>query len=185
MSTSNTYQKIDAALILLDKPPLRDKVFPTFSDFFNYLGLRHFSLAEVTTNFKNADKCTNPIPRAQHWPHAALCLTLADRMRHVTDAPIAIKYAYRDEAFNKLVGGEPGSDHLTYALDLVFSNTNHFDRFAARDAALASVIEPLWRLNIVELSYGVGRAEPLIHVGVFCGRGQRRWRYEAGGPVKF
>lgn len=179
MSTSEMYQKIDAALVLFGKQPVGDKTFPTFEDFFNWLKLKHFAYNEVTKNFKNADKCTNSIPPFPYWPHAALCLTLAERMRTVSGVPIWIKYAYRNPEFNKLVGGESGSDHLKFALDLVFSTKE------GRDVALSSIIEPLWKLNIVELSYGVGTAEPLIHVGVFCGRGQHRWTYRDGRAVGF
>ena len=185
MNTAEMYAKIDAALILFGAKPIKDKTFPTFHDFFNFLDLKHFTIDEVTKTFKNADKCTNPIPPAPYWPHAALCLVLAERMRTVGGVPIFIKYAYRDPEFNQLVRGEPGSDHQKFALDLVFKGRGNMDSFFARDAALSSVIEPLWKLGIVELTYGVGSTEPLIHVGVFCGRGQHRWRYQDGRVVGF
>ena len=189
MSTSEMYEKIDAALVLFGKKPIRDKTFPTFQDFFNHLALKYISYDEITKKFKLADKCTNPIPPAPYWPHAALCLALAERMRTVAGVPIWIKYAYRNSEFNKLVTKDKGetknSDHLKFALDIVFQGKGNMDSFFARDAALLSVIEPLWKLGIVELTYGVGSTEPLIHVGVFCGRGQHRWRYQDGRVVGF
>lgn len=180
----NDYKKIDAALTLFGYPTVSDKAFPSWRDLVETLQLKHFTYDELTTKFKNANRCKQPIPLEQYWPHSALCLVIAERCRAVGEKPIWIKYAYRNSDFNLLVGGARNSDHTKFALDLVFQGDSTL-AFKARDKALDCVIEPLYTLALVELSYGVGTAEPMIHVGVFCGRGHRRWRYESGGAVGF
>jgi hypothetical protein len=139
------------------------------------LGVRKFTakeLARCKYPEKYADDLVGGkylLPQPDWWPRAGAAALVLDRCRENT-AAIRIAHWWRPVSYNRAVGGESGSDHITAcAVDADFESPRDLK------VAMARVIDPMFDTGLFEMSIGTGRTR--LHLGMFAGRGQRRWTY--------
>jgi hypothetical protein len=89
--------------------------------FIDRLGLRHFRAAELTPYWSRTRGGTrNSIPPSHLWPNIVETLKVADEGRERAGVPLVITSSYRNQQYNRAVGGASRSRHLHFnALDLV------------------------------------------------------------------
>ena len=83
-------------------------------------GIKYFSAKEVffLGNSNSFLKC-NAIPSQALWPNIIPTLYAADAIRERLGVPIQILSGYRNEAYNKAIGGARGSYHTRFmAIDI-------------------------------------------------------------------
>lgn len=77
------------------------------------LQLRHFSPQEI---IRYADQVRggvrNSLPPREMWQDLVPTLWVVDQLRELLDKPIVLTSIYRDEDYNRAVGGAPASYHL-------------------------------------------------------------------------
>ena len=150
-----------------------------FAHYLEDLGIAHFSAAEFT-RVRYPQWAPTPIllPKRDWWPRAgALALVLELCRTACGNRPIAIAHWWRPFDYNRMVtrtkskpDGTKHSDHIgAYAVDA------DFESVAAKNAALAKVIQPMYSTGLFEMSIGEGTRR--LHIGLYAGRGQRRWKY--------
>lgn len=90
--------------------------FKTFRAFYDRCGgLRHFSARELV---EDAYKQGNSFPPARLWPNVMLAAQVWDEIRRRLGKPCHLTSTYRDEDYNRKVGGVSRSQHLDFrALD--------------------------------------------------------------------
>lgn len=83
-------------------------------------GIKHFSADEVFyLGASNSHLKCNSIPPEAIWSNIIPTLYAADAIRERLGVPIKILSAYRNEAYNKAVGGAKNSMHTRFmALDI-------------------------------------------------------------------
>ena len=94
--------------------------FDAFGRFIDGLQLRHFSAVEFlflgSSNQPGRGRCAgkNELPTQDLWGNIAKTARMLDEIRARLHAPINILSAYRNEAYNRCVGGEAGSLHMRF-----------------------------------------------------------------------
>lgn len=90
-----------------------------FESFHYAIGLKHFAARELLTatdHFKDGVKNSPPPPGL--WRNIIETARVLDELRKHLSAPIIITSTYRNESYNKAIGGSPNSRHTRYnALD--------------------------------------------------------------------
>lgn len=149
----------------------------SLADYLGRVGVRHFAASEIAMPLGDSRRAKmrqcgydDLIPPVTWWPRLALLLLIADRCRMVCGSPVMVRWAWRPEELNALVGGAQYSDHITcHAIDLEFRSRGD------RAKVQSSVLEHLWSLSLFDISLGIGWR--IAHVGAFSPRGHRRWKY--------
>lgn len=78
-------------------------------------GLRHFKPAEfLMMGGAHAKNGLNAEPPRELWPNVVDLARVLDELRERIGHPIVLHSVYRSEAYNKAVGGEPGSQHRLF-----------------------------------------------------------------------
>lgn len=115
-------------------------------EFLASLRLRHFAPDEL---LYATDRPNNAEPPRELWPNIALTATLLDELRESFGRAIRITSCYRAPSYNRIVGGEPRSQHLAWsAIDFQVSGV-------APAIAAARLRE--WRGRLVRLAVQVER----------------------------
>ena len=94
--------------------------FAEFQKLLDRQGIKYFSAKEVFYLGDSTSYLTcNAIPAQSLWPNIIPTLYAADAIRERLGVPIQILSAYRNEAYNKAIGGARHSLHTLFmALDL-------------------------------------------------------------------
>ena len=92
-----------------------------YRNFLEGLQLRHFSADElIAQGNRTRNGEANSLPPSSMWPAMVRTLWVADMARSALGFPITITSAFRNEAYNRQVGGASRSAHLrNAALDLI------------------------------------------------------------------
>lgn len=146
--------------------------------FQNYLtssGIRYFSAREMTTpNHPAKARAAGYdtfLPERGWWLRGAALAALADVLRELVGEPVRMRNWWRPAAYNKAVGGKPGSDHVTaHGVDLDYKSQ------ASRRKAEARLREYHDEAPWLEMSLGLGART--THVGIGSPRGSREWHYD-------
>lgn len=89
-----------------------------FDAFVKTLGLRYFTSVELlfmgASNASGDCRGTNSLPPESLWPNIAATAQMLDAIRERLGAPIRILSAYRNETYNRCVGGERKSLHTRF-----------------------------------------------------------------------
>lgn len=119
--------------------------FDAFGRFIGGLGLRHFAPIEFlflgAGNAAGAGRCagTNALPPAELWDSIANTARMLDDIRERLGAPMRILSAYRNEDYNRCIGGERGSLHMRFnAIDWTCARGTPEDWLEAAQQARAS-----------------------------------------------
>lgn len=110
---------------------------PTVHEFIESLELRYFRPAELLVA---TERALNEPPPRKLWHNIALPAIVLDRLRAELGKPIIVTSCYRVPAYNRKVGGSPGSQHQAFAaID-----------FKVRGVSPADVVEVLkrWRSEV-------------------------------------
>jgi uncharacterized protein YcbK (DUF882 family) len=102
------------------KPPAKQ----SFTEWFNTLGIRHFSASEFTEYFQvHRRGVTNSEPPRELWPNIVPTLRIVDDLREHFGKPITLLSSYRSQAYNAAIGdAAPKSLHKQFkALDISVS----------------------------------------------------------------
>lgn len=105
---------------------MKPRTSDTFTTWFNRLGLKHFTAAEVSSYF-TVDRrgAKNTPPPKRLWPNIIPALQLADKIRAHFNAPCVILSSYRNPAYNRRCGGVSNSQHLQFrALDIAVAGVS-------------------------------------------------------------
>ena len=127
---------------------LRDE----FIVWFNTQNFRNFKAAEFTHYFARP---LNDVPPKALWKNIVPTLRLVDDLRDHVKSPIVILSSYRSVAYNKKVGGEKKSYHMSFrALDI-----------AAAEVSPRKLRQLLvkWR-DAGKFSGGIGLYPTFVHV---------------------
>ena len=94
---------------------------PTFEEWFEAMNFKHFKPDELTSYFRRyRGKVRNSPPPRNLWENIVPTLRVIDDLRESIERPIVILSSYRSPAYNKAVGGESRSFHMSFqALDIV------------------------------------------------------------------
>ena len=95
--------------------------FRTFTEYFDSLGIVHFSAEEFTSYFHvHRRGVTNSEPPREMWPNIAPTIRIIDRLRGHFGRPIVILSSYRSPAYNRAIGdAATKSYHMQFrALDI-------------------------------------------------------------------
>lgn len=169
---------VEAAILSLGGAANKIPVYQdSLGDYLSAVGVRWTTGAEWSIPYgalrrRIMRQCgyTSLTPPRLSWPVVAALALVIDRCRNAARGPVIIKWAWRPPEVNRLAGGAPESDHLmACAADVVFASV------LAKQRALNQVLEPLYRLNLWDISLGVGWKT--VHVGLFSEKGHRRWTY--------
>lgn len=135
-------------------------------------GVKHFSARELCA-LKNPrwDGPTHLLPPLDVLHHIRRCVGLADRLREVYGKPLRVVSGYRPEAYNRIVGGSPRSQHMEFrALDLAPVEPDDLPYVAALAEAMLDAADLAgWRT-------GFGIYSSFVHLDVGAETGvKRRW----------
>ena len=95
--------------------------YRTFAEYFDSLGVKHFTAGEFTSYFKTHRRgVTNSEPPREIWGNIVATLRIVDKLREHFDRPISILSSYRSPAYNRAIGdAAPKSLHMQFrALDI-------------------------------------------------------------------
>jgi uncharacterized protein YcbK (DUF882 family) len=96
----------------------------TFSQFFDTLGVNHFTAAEFTSYFHvHRRGVTNHEPPREMWGNIVPTLRIVDQLRAQLRRPIVLLSSYRSPEYNRAIGdAAPKSLHMQFrALDIAVS----------------------------------------------------------------
>ncbi|MGK7934088.1 MAG: YcbK family protein [Microcystaceae cyanobacterium] len=98
-----------------------EPVASNVTEFIDSLGLRYFTGSEVSAYFsRRRGNARNSAPPRHLWNNLARTLKVLDKLRSDLGVPIIITSSYRNEPYNKAVGGVPNSHHcFARAIDFV------------------------------------------------------------------
>ena len=87
--------------------------------FIDKQGFRYFKGKELTPYWsREIGGAQNSRPPREFWDNILPALRVLDKLRGILNAPITITSSYRNERYNRAVGGERGSYHMRFkALD--------------------------------------------------------------------
>ena len=93
----------------------------SYRNYLEGLQLNHFSADElIAQGDRTRSGVSNSLPPESIWPAMVRTLWVADMARSALGFPITITSAFRNEAYNRQVGGASRSAHLrNEALDLI------------------------------------------------------------------
>lgn len=114
----------------------------------------------------------------EYWHRKLALISLMDRIRAFTVEPIVVRYLWRPENFNANIGSTDKSDHVSASgIDVSFASNR------ALSMAVRHFLQPMWQLNMFDLSLGWNSGGTLkMHVGLHAPRTeevdhQRMWDY--------
>jgi len=93
----------------------------TFEEWFELLGVKHFTAAEFTDYFKVRRRgVTNSAPMPEMWQQIVPTLRVVDQLREHFGKPITLLSSYRSPAYNAAIDGAAAkSFHMRFqALDI-------------------------------------------------------------------
>lgn len=123
------FDSITAPLSKQGKPAyLEDPIFMTdfrtFEEYFESLGIKHFSAKEFTEYFHvHRRGVTNSEPPRELWGNIVPTIRIVDQLRELWGRPIVLLSSYRSPAYNRAIGdAAPKSLHMQFkALDIAVS----------------------------------------------------------------
>lgn len=95
--------------------------YRTFAEFFEPLGIKHFTAEEFISYFHTRRRgVTNSAPPREMWGNIVPTIKLVDRLRAHLSKPIVILSSYRSPAYNAAIdGAATKSYHMQFrALDI-------------------------------------------------------------------
>ena len=105
-----------------------------FSALIGTLNLQHFSPGELLVmggkHSTPGHRCEgkNQLPPKRHWPNILLTITVLDHLRATLGKSIVISNAYRNNPYNRCVGGASASQHKRFnAIDFVTRDLSPLD----------------------------------------------------------
>ena len=139
----------------------------TLQDYLDEHGIMHFRAAELLSReVKGGPKIIEP--PVGLWPHILQTLECADEIRDILGAPVRVVSGYRTEAYNRLVGGVPKSEHPEFrALDL---------RADDHDALVAAAKRVMDSAHARGIRTGLGIYPSFVHIDTGSRKAfLRRW----------
>ena len=83
-----------------------------YNSFLRALRLRHFKPVEITSYARRKrGSATNGLPPGNLWLNIVPTLWVLDQLREETGDPITLTSIYRNEEYNRAVGGVSNSQH--------------------------------------------------------------------------
>jgi uncharacterized protein YcbK (DUF882 family) len=98
--------------------------FRTFKDYFDTLGIKHFTAEEFTEYFSvHRRGVTNSTPPREMWGNIVPTIRIVDALRAHWGKPIVLLSSYRSPDYNRAIGdAAPKSLHMQFkALDIAVS----------------------------------------------------------------
>lgn len=97
-----------------------------FQDFLDSNGIRHFQAREVLFLGHSDQKLKlNSPPPESIWGNIIPTLKILDELRDELGEPIKLLSIFRNQQYNRRVGGSPNSQHLHFrAVDFFVNNLN-------------------------------------------------------------
>lgn len=144
--------------------------------FLKDLGIKFTNAKELCTP-NHPDKALkagfeNFLPPKEWWLRVGVICLAFDQIRLHVGQPIKIRNMWRPPAYNAVVGGADGSDHVdSHAIDMDFRSSED------RKKAEKFIKENYYNKDkeIFECSIGLGNKT--IHIGFLSENGRRKWKY--------
>ena len=131
--------------------------YRTFEEYFDTLGIKHFTADEFTSYFHvHRRGVTNSEPARELWGNIVPTLRIVDELRGLFGVPIVILSSYRSPAYNAAIGdAAPKSYHMRFqALDIAVAGKTPRQVFAVLDG---------WR-DAGKFKGGLGLYSTFVHV---------------------
>lgn len=131
--------------------------YRTFAEYFETLGVKHFTAEEFTSYFATHRRgVTNSTPPREMWANIVPTLRIVDQLRAHFGKPVVILSSYRAPAYNAAISGAATkSYHLKFrALDIAVSGHSPADVFKVLKA---------WR-DQGKFKGGLGLYSTFVHI---------------------
>lgn len=138
----------------------------TLQEFLDEHGIQYFSAGEVTL-LRRWGRYVEP-PR-KLWDNIVPTIILADKIRDAWGGPLTVASGYRPEEYNRLVGGEPESEHKAFrALDISYPTGRGVEFLSVALRVIQGYMDDGFEV-------GVGVYRTFLHIDVGAARGNRFW----------